>query len=279
MLIGYEEIRDTVNDLVSFLLRHGEAFMFLYVFADQLGVPLPAVPALLAMGALGAVGKINFGLALLLSVVATVLADATWYTLGRARGSHVLRLLCKISLEPDSCVRRTEDVFLRYGVRALIVAKFVPGLGTVAPPLAGMVGVSVPRFALYSAMGALLWAGTWSSLGYVAGDALYHVMDETGRFGTVLLSLVAAAVAGYVIVKWIQRQRFLRSLRIARMSQDELKRDLDSGNPVFVVDLRSALDVAAPPFVIPGALRIAAEELERRHQGIPRDRDVVVYCS
>jgi membrane protein DedA with SNARE-associated domain len=279
MLIGYEEIRDTVNDLVSFLIRHGEAFMFLYVFADQLGVPLPAVPALLAMGALGAAGKINFGLALLLSVVATVLADATWYTLGRARGSQVLRLLCKISLEPDSCVRRTEDVFLRYGVRALVVAKFVPGLGTVAPPLAGMVGVSVPRFALYSALGALLWAGTWSSLGYVAGDALAHVMDETGRFGTVLLSLVAAAVAGYVIVKWIQRQRFLRGLRIARMSQDELKRDLDSGNPVFVVDLRSALDVAATPFVIPGALRIAAEELERRHERIPRDRDVVVYCS
>jgi membrane protein DedA with SNARE-associated domain len=279
MLIGYEEIRDTVNDLVSFFIRHGEAFMFLYVFADQLGVPLPAVPALLAMGALGAAGKLNFGLALLLSVAATVLADATWYTLGRARGSHVLRLLCKISLEPDSCVRRTEDVFLRYGVRALVVAKFVPGLGTVAPPLAGMVGVSVPRFALYSALGALLWAGTWSSLGYVAGDALAHVMDETGRFGTVLLSLVAAAVAGYVIVKWIQRQRFLRSLRIARMSQDELKRDLDAGNPVFVVDLRSALDVAATPFVIPGALRIAAEELERRHERIPRDRDVVVYCS
>jgi membrane protein DedA with SNARE-associated domain len=268
-----------VNDLVSFFIRHGEAFMFLYVFADQLGVPLPAVPALLAMGALGAAGKLNFGLALLLSVAATVLADATWYTLGRARGSHVLRLLCKISLEPDSCVRRTEDVFLRYGVRALVVAKFVPGLGTVAPPLAGMVGVSVPRFALYSALGALLWAGTWSSLGYVAGDALAHVMDETGRFGTVLLSLVAAAVAGYVIVKWIQRQRFLRSLRIARMSQDELKRDLDAGNPVFVVDLRSALDVAATPFVIPGALRIAAEELERRHERIPRDRDVVVYCS
>jgi membrane protein DedA with SNARE-associated domain len=279
MLIGWEEIRDTVNDLVSFLVRHGEAFIFLYVFADQLGVPLPAVPALLAMGALAAVGKINFGLALLLSVVASVLADAIWYTLGRARGSHVLRLLCKISLEPDSCVRRTEDVFLRYGVRALIVAKFVPGLSTVAPPLAGMVGVSVPRFAAYSALGALLWVGTWGGLGYLAGDALHHVMDETGRFATFLLSLVAAAVAGYVIVKWIQRQRFLRSLRIARMSQDELKRALDSGTPVFVVDLRSALDVAATPFVIPGALRIAAEELERRHEGIPRDRDVVVYCS
>jgi membrane protein DedA with SNARE-associated domain len=268
-----------VSDVVDFLIRHGEAFIFLYVFADQLGIPLPAVPALLAMGALAAVGKINYGLALLSSVVASVLADAIWYALGRARGIQVLGLLCKISLEPDSCVRRTQDVFVRYGVRSLIIAKFVPGLSTVAPPLAGMVGVSVPRFALYSVLAALLWAGAWSTLGYLAGDALQRVVEETGRLGTVLVALVAAAVAGYIVVKWIQRQRFLRGLRIARISQDELKRDLDAGTAVFIVDLRSALDVSTTPFVIPGALRIAAEELEARHQAIPRDRDVVVYCS
>ena len=265
--------------MLDFLLRHSEAVIFLYVFADQIGIPLPAVPALLAIGALAAVGKVNVGLALLSSVVASLLADTVWYALGRMRGSHVLRLLCKISLEPDSCVRRTEDVFLRYGVRSLIVAKFVPGLSTVAPPLAGMVGVGVPRFALYSALAALLWAATWGGLGYLAGDALQHVTDETGRLGTALGVLVAASVAVYVIVKWLQRRRFLRKLRIARISQDELKRDLDSGKPVLVVDLRSELDVAAAPFVIPGALRIAAEELERRHHDIPRDRDVIVYCS
>src|SRR5918995_2387392 len=150
-----------MSDLVDFFIRHGEAFIFLYVFPDQIGVPLPAVPALLAMGGLAAVGKINFGLALLSSVVASLLADVIWYALGRARGPQVLRLLCKISLEPDSCVRRTEDVFLRYGVRSLIVAKFVPGLSTIAPPLAGVVGVSVPRFVLYSALAALSWAAAW----------------------------------------------------------------------------------------------------------------------
>jgi membrane protein DedA with SNARE-associated domain len=268
-----------VSDIVDFFIRHGEAFIFLYVFADQLGVPLPAIPALLAMGALAAVGKINFGLALLSSVTASVLADAIWYTLGRARGPQVLRLLCKISLEPDSCVRRTEDVFVRYGVRSLIVAKFVPGLSTVAPPLAGMVGVRVPRFLLYSALAALLWSAAWGGLGYVAGETLREVTAATGRIGSVLVALVAVSVAGYVIVKWVQRRRFLRALRTARISQAELKRDLDSGKPVFVVDLRSALEVTATPFVIPGALRIAAEELEARHQSIPRDRDVVVYCS
>ena len=261
------------------MVRHGEALIFVYIFADQLGLPVPAAPALMAMGALAAVGKINGGLALGLSVVAVLLADLVWYALGRTQGSRVLRLLCKISLEPDSCVRRTEDVFLRYGVRALLIAKFVPGLSTVAAPLAGVVGVGAPRFAAYSALGALLWAGTWSGLGYLAGDALQQVADQGGRVGPVVATLVAVGVIGYVAFKWSQRRRFLRDLRIARISQDELRRQMDSGAPPLIVDLRSALDVGTDPHVIPGALRIAAEDLERRHAEIPRDRDVVVYCS
>ncbi len=268
-----------MGEVVDFVVRHGEAFVFLYVLADQLGVPVPAVPALLAMGALAAVGKISFPLALLLSVVASLAADLVWYALGRTRGGSVLRLVCRVSLEPDSCVRRTENVFLRYGVRALIFAKVVPGLSTVAPPLAGIVGVSLPRFVAYSSLAALLWAGAWGGLGYVAGDALERVASQSGRLGTVLAVLLVAVVVGSVVVKWLQRRRFLRNLRIARIGPDELKAALDAAPPALVVDLRSALDVGAAPYVIPGALRIAAEELERRHREIPRDRDVIVYCS
>ena len=265
--------------MLEFLGRHNEAAIFLYVFAEQVGVPLPAVPALLAMGALAAAGKLNFGVSLLLSVVASVLADMCWYVLGRTRGPGVLRFLCRISLQPDSCVGRTQEVFVRYGVRSLVIAKFIPGLNTIAPPLAGIVGVGVARFVAYSIAAALLWAGAWGGLGYLAGDALQQVVDHTGRLGTVLVVLVAAVIAAYVAVKWVQRQRFLRNLRMSRMSQDELKRDLDAGIPVFIVDLRSALDVTAAPFVIPGAVRIVPDELKRRHPDIPRDRDIVVYCS
>jgi membrane protein DedA with SNARE-associated domain len=268
-----------VMNVVDFVLRHGEAFVFVYVLLDQLGVPVPAVPALLAMGALAGVGKINFAVALLLSVVASLLADLVWYGLGRRRGTSVLRQVCRISLEPDSCVRRTEDVFVRYGPRALIFAKFVPGLSTVAPPLAGIVGIALPRFVLYSALAALLWAGTWGGIGYLAGDALETVVTRSGRFGTVLPVLVALAVAVYVVVKWAQRRAFLRSLRIARMNPRQLREELEAGRSVLVVDLRSELEVTTEPWVIPGALRIAAEELERRHADIPRDRDVIVYCS
>ena len=266
-------------DFTEALARHSLLVIFLYVFAKQIGAPLPAVPVLLAMGAFAAAGKLSFALALLVSVVGSVLADSIWYVIGRVRGGDVLRLLCKITLEPDSCVRRTEDLFLRYGVRSLLIAKFVPGLNTVAPPLAGVVGVGVPRFVAYSAVAALLWAGAWGGLGYVAGDALQHVVTASGRLlGTVAVWVVVALVVPYVAVKWIQRQLFLRTLHGARISPDELKHALETGTPM-VVDLRSAVDLSTTPFVIPGALRIAAEDLERRHGDIPRDREIVVYCS
>lgn len=261
------------------MVRHGEALIFFYILVDQLGVPVPATPALMVVGALAAAGKVNGGLALALSIVASLLADFVWYGLGRTRGSRVLRLLCRVSLEPDSCVRRTEEVFVRYGVRALIIAKFVPGLSTVAAPLAGVVGVGLPRFAAYSALGALLWVGTWTGLGYLAGDALQQVADHSGRVGPAAAALFAVGVIGYVAFKWTERRRFLRGLRIARVGPDELKRRLDAGTPTLVVDLRSELDVGIDPHVIPSALRIAAEDLERRHAEIPRDRDVIVYCS
>jgi membrane protein DedA with SNARE-associated domain len=269
----------TISQIVEFVVRHSEVLVFVYVFADQLGVPLPAVPALLGIGALAAAGKIHPGVALALIVAACLLADLIWYSLGRRLGSRVLRLLCKISLEPDSCVRRTEDVFIRYGVRSLLVTKFIPGLSAVAPPLAGMVGVGAPRFVAYSALGALLWGGTWAGLGYLAGDAVKQLPYPDRQLGTILAVAVAAGVVGYVLTKWIKRRRFLRNLWIARISPEELKRDLDAGTPTLVLDLRSDLDVGAAPYVIPGALRIAAEELERRHAEIPRDREVVVYCS
>lgn len=264
---------------VDFVVRHGEVVIFLYVFADQLGIPVPAVPGLLAIGALAAVGKVNVPLALVSAVAASLLADVIWYGLGRRRGSQVLRLLCRISLEPDSCVRRTEDVFLRYGVRSLIVAKFVPGLSTVAPPLAGMIGVGLPRFVAYSVLAALLWTGTWGGLGYFAGEALQRVTDQSEHVGRILLASVAAGLVVYLLVKWTQRQRFLRSLRAARISQEALKEHLESGEPIVIVDLRSDLDARAVPWIIPGSLRMAPEELEGRHREIPRDRDIVLYCS
>ncbi len=268
-----------MNDLLEFIVRHGEVILLAYVFADQVGVPLPAVPVLLAAGALAAAGKLSFPAGMLVAVVGSLAADLIWYALGRLRGAAVLRALCKISLEPDSCVRRTETVFLRHGVRSLLVAKFVPGLSTVAPPLAGMVGVGIVTFSLYSAAAGLLWAGAWMALGFAVGDALESVAARTSHGAAIGGGVLGAVIAGYVAFKWIERRRFLRGLRTARISPDDLKRLLDAGDRPLIVDLRTPLDVQAVPYVIPGARRIDPEELERQSRELPRDREIVVYCS
>jgi membrane protein DedA with SNARE-associated domain len=268
-----------VNETIAFLARHGEAVLFVYVFADQVGVPLPAIPVLLAAGALAGAGKLSFPVAVALSVAASLVADFIWYFAGRLRGARVLGVLCRVALEPDACVRRTENAFLRHGIRSLIFAKFVPGLSTVAPPLAGIFRVSVPRFALYSAAAALLWATAWMGLGYALRDALERAAAHVSDVSSALVATVTAIIVVYVAFKWVQRRRFLGTLRIARLSADELKGKLDAGEAVVIVDLRTALDAAADPHVIPGAIRMTAEEIEQRHHELPRDVDLVVYCS
>ncbi|HYY05750.1 MAG TPA: VTT domain-containing protein [Candidatus Limnocylindria bacterium] len=268
-----------MHDGFGVLAEYGYLVLFGFVFAEQVGLPIPAVPALLAAGALAGTGLINLPLALALATVASLLADLGWYALGRHRGSRVLALICQMSLEPDSCVRRTENLFARHGTRSLLIAKFVPGLSTVAPPLAGIFGVGVARFTLYAGAGALLWAGSWSGVGYLASDALEPVARHAERLGAWLVAAVVLAAVGYAALKFAQRRRVTRQLRIARIGPEELRQKLDAGEPLVVVDLRTALDVEADPSTIPGALRITAEELEARHREIPRDAEVVLYCT
>jgi membrane protein DedA with SNARE-associated domain len=268
-----------VSDLLAVVVRHGEILLFLYVLADQLGVPVPAAPVLMAAGGLAAAGRLSLPGAVGLAVLATLVADLISYAVGRSRGARVLGLLCRVSLEPDTCVRRTEDVFLRYGVRFLLFAKFVPGLGTVGPPLAGMLGVGVLRFSIYSAMGAFFWAGAWMVLGYGAGQAAERVVTRAGQLGAAVAVTLGLIIVGYVVAKWIQRQRFLRSLRIARISPAELKGQLAAGDKPLIVDLRSAVDIRLTPYALPGAVRLVTEDVEQGRVELPRDRDLVLYCS
>src|SRR6202795_1674680 len=147
-----------MHQTIEFVLRHGYAILFAWVFAEQIGLPVPAMPMLLAMGALAGSGDFSFPAAMLLAVSACLTGDTIWFWLGRRRGYSILSLLCRISLEPDSCVRRTNDVFARYGSGAVVFAKFIPGLSTVAPPLAGLTHMPIWRFLLADGAGAILWA-------------------------------------------------------------------------------------------------------------------------
>ena len=268
-----------MSESLEFLVRHGSAVVFGFVLAEQIGLPIPAIPVLLAAGALAGAGKLNLVVALVVATLASLLADVVWYLIGRVRGAGVLGLLCRISLEPDSCVRRTENIFVRHGARSLLVAKFVPGFSTVAPPLAGIIGMGLARFAFFTGLGGALWAGAFIGLGFVFANQLEEVAAIAGLLGTRVLVLGVAALAAYIGWKWIARQRFLRRIRIARISPEDLKAKLDAGEPMVVVDVRGALDFEAEPHVIPGALHLTTEEMEARHHEIPRDREIVLYCT
>src|SRR5579859_1151953 len=248
-----------MHSALEFLLHHGYVVLLGWVFAEQIGVPVPSLPILLAAGALAGAGQFNFAASLLLAVGASLTADSIWYMLGRVRGIKILQLLCKISLEPDSCVRRTEGVFSKQGARSLLVAKFVPGMGTVAPPLAGIFHMRPLRF-------------------FFSGE-IEKVAVHAAHLGGGMLGLVIGAFVLYIGYKFIARQRFLRELRIARISVDELKQKLDAGEEVVIVDLRHSVDFEADPETIPGAFRMDAKELEDKDDRLPRDRDIILYCT
>jgi membrane protein DedA with SNARE-associated domain len=221
----------------------------------------------------------DLALAVSLALGAVILADMFWYYLGRYRGGRILSLLCRISLEPDSCVRRTENVFIRHGPQSLLVAKFVPGLNTAAPSLAGIFRMPMPSFMLFDFLGGFLWVATFAGFGFIFSDQLEHVAAYLLRWGGWLVAVLSGSLAAYILWKYIQRQRFLHGLRVARISPQELMEKLAAGDKMLIVDLRHQLDLEAFPQTIPGAVRIAMEELEERHAEIPRDRDVILYCS
>ncbi len=267
-----------MEEAVEFLTRHGYVLLFGWVLVERIGLPLPALPVLLAAGALARGDRMSFTLAVGLAVAASLLADLTWYEIGRRRGGQVLGWLCRISLEPDSCVRRTEDVFARHGPRALLWAKFVPAFN-VAVPLAGMTGMRLGRFLLFDTLGGLLWVLTFVGLGFVFSRQLRAVLEQASLVGGSLAAALGVALGAYVIWKYLQRRRFIRDLAIERMTPEELHHRLESGEEIVVVDLRHSAEYEADSTIIRGAVRVALDELDERPPDLPRGRDIVLYCT
>jgi membrane protein DedA with SNARE-associated domain len=268
-----------MHSTLEFLLHHGYMVLLAWVFGEQIGLPVPSLPLLLAAGALAGTGHLNFFISLFICIFAAVFADSVWYSLGRFKGIKILHLLCKISLEPDSCVRRTEGVFSKQGARSLLLAKFLPGLSTVAPPLAGIFHMRPRRFLLFDAGGSLLWAGTFLGLGFIFSGQIERIAEHAVRLGGWLLVILIGILASYIAYKFIARQRFLRELRIGRITVEELKEKIDAGEELVIVDLRHSLDFEADPETIPGAFRMDAKELQEKNDRLPRDREVILYCT
>ena len=268
-----------VHDAVQLVLRHDYTVLFIWVLGEQIGVPVPSLPILLACGALAAQGKSNLTLAVAVAVCAALAADNIWYQLGRLRGKKILRTLCRISIEPDFCVRRTEETFARYGSGSLLFAKFIPGLGTVAVPLAGASRMKYGPFLALDGLGVVIWSGAIIGLGDVFSNQLEHLVAYAIGAGAALGALLAGGLASWLAWKLYRRQKFLRQIETHRITPEELKSRLDSGEETFVVDLRHQSDYDASAGVIPGAVHVNPAGIENDRLRIPKDHEIILYCT
>jgi membrane protein DedA with SNARE-associated domain/rhodanese-related sulfurtransferase len=261
------------------LLTYGYLLLFAWVLVEQLGIPLPATPMLLAAGALTAQHELNFFLAMLAGLAAALTADSAWFHIGRRYGRQVLRHLCKLSFEPTICVRRTQNSFSRRRRVTLMVAKFVPGLATMAAPVAGQYGMDYWQFLLYDAIGGTLWLGALLAAGRFFGDLLRRnpsLLDWAGRFSGALLLV---GILGFFLWRVIRRRMILKKLIASRLEPEELKKQLDAGEQVYIIDLRHPMELVPDPFTLPGAIHFSPDDLRARSSEIPRDRDIVLFCS
>jgi membrane protein DedA with SNARE-associated domain len=251
--------------------------LFAWVLVEQSAIPAPSIPLLLAAGALIRAGRLNGALAIVCCVAAALIADTLWFHLGRRRGRSILALLCRVSLEPDSCVRQTENAFLKYGMKSLLIAKFIPGLNAVAAPLAGNSNSPFGLFLLYDMGGATLWSGAYIALGFLFSAQLEMLLGYASTMGSGLLLLVAVLFGLWIGRKYAQRRVFLKRLEGDRITAGDLQERLSAGEDLVILDLRSRLSEDASG--IPGAIRMPAEELAARSREIPRDREVILFCS
>ena len=265
---------DTVIHLIA---QYGLLFVFINILAVQLGAPLPGYPMLMVTGALAARGELS-ALALLgTAVAACLIADSIWYAIGQWAGRRVLRVLCRISLSPDGCVRQTESIFIRFGPPSLLVAKFIPGFASVATALAGAMRIPRGAFLLFDGLGSVLWVGVGLALGWMFATAIDGIVAALAQFGEWGLMLLASALAVFVAFKWWQRWRFNRQLQMARMSVEALGALIDGGARPLIVDVRSPS--ARAEGRIPGAIASNGDEFAPAVLSHPRDAMVVVYCA
>jgi membrane protein DedA with SNARE-associated domain/rhodanese-related sulfurtransferase len=267
------------QDLVSLITQYGLLVVALNVLVDQIGLPVPAMPTLMVAGAMVEAGHLSIGPLFAWSVAACVAPDCVWYLVGQRYGIRVLKTLCKISLEPDSCVSQTQTRFERWGINSLLVAKFVPGLAIIAPPLAGAMRIGWLRFAALSALGAAIWVGFGLAAGMLFRFQIEILLARLAHIGNIAGLVVAAALALYVLYKWWERKSFYRRLRMARITVADLYELIRAGAQPSIVDVRSPTARALEPRWIPGAIHVPPEAVGDHVAHLPRDREIILYCT
>ena len=266
-----------MREVLDFLIRHGYVVIGSAVFAEQLGIPVPSMPVLLAAGAVAGNGALNPAACIIIAMTAAMLGDLFWFLLGRRYGGAVLGILCRISLEPDSCVERTESVYIKSGTWALVFAKFVPGLNTVMTPLAGRFHLATSRFLLFDGLGALLWATSYVVLGWLFRTQLERLADFFLRMGAGFGIVVVVSLAAYIGYRYWHRRVLYRELRMSRIAPWELKDRIDKGEDLLLIDLRNPVD--RDEGVIPGSTLMSVRELLCDTPPVLFNSEVVLYCS
>jgi len=259
--------------------RFSLGVVFLNVLLEQLGVPVPAVPTLVVAGALAADHRLPAAALYALAVGACVIGDSAWYLAGRIYGGRVMNLLCRISLTPDSCVSQTQTSFERWGAKALIFAKFVPGLAMMAPPLAGAVGMRFARFSAFSTLGGALWVGAALLAGVLLKSQIEQLLPQAAGIGGAAIVIILLLLGAYILFRWWERRRFYRALRMARISVGELHEQMSRGPAPVVVDVRSPTAQGLELRRIPGALHMPVQEVGRHLGTFTRDREIILYCT
>jgi membrane protein DedA with SNARE-associated domain/rhodanese-related sulfurtransferase len=264
---------------MELIAQYGLALVFVNVLLERAGLPLPATPTLIICGALAATGRLSAWWIFAWAMLACVIGDTLWYGAGRYYGRRVMKFLCRVSLSPDSCVRTTENRFERWGRVTLVLAKFVPGLSTVARPLAGAMRMSLGSFELLNGVGSVLWAGAAIGTGMLFQTQIGIILLRLRDLGTIAGELALVIVLLYVAYKWWERRRFNAALRLPRIEIEELRNLIAESKAPIVVDVRSGLGRDQDRRCIPGALEMSLDEIAARVAEIPEDREVVFYCA
>ncbi len=269
---------------IVFFVHYAYPLIFLWVLIEQIGIPIPSIPVLLTAGTLSATHRVSWIGITLAMLLACIIADTIWFALGRRYGNSVLKLLCRLSFEASTCVSKTEGYFTRRGSVTLLFAKFIPGLSTVAAPIAGQTGMSLPRFLAWDIAGSLIWGETFILAGRFFGDLAKKSVPFFQWLGHFAFYIFVVMVLGFIAHRIWKQRKFLQQVRELRLEPSELKEMLDESEkfstpPPFIVDLRHPLDYLPDPRVLPGALRIGPNELRQHSEIIPRDRDVILYCT
>jgi membrane protein DedA with SNARE-associated domain/rhodanese-related sulfurtransferase len=265
-------------NLILLLHQYGVLIVFAVVLLEQIGLPIPAFPILIVAGALAVDGSISPVAVLAASLAACLISDTIWYQAGRRAGKRILALLCRISLTPDYCVSQTEDKFRRWGPKALVVAKFIPGFNTVAPPLAGAMGTGLGTFLSFSLAGGLLWSGVGIAIGAYFHTSIDRVLDILDAMGSTALSVLGILLLLFVLFKYVERRRFRQAMLIERISIEQLKGLIEQGHEPLLVDARSLSAQALEP-AIPGAVLFNGGAAIPLIAALGKDRHIIVYCS